>query len=210
MNSSVRDLSRLRSAALWCAVSAAAAGVALLTVPEIAELPRLARAEPEFVELLLVACAGASLVAAGWLWAITTDVVVRVLAGRGLVDVRRPGAARLLVLAACGAVVVGTTAAPASADDSRPVTPNALAGLPLPDRATGGPPEPHADPTPAMVRVRAGDSLWSIAEERLGPHASVAELADYWHRIYDRNVDMIGPDPDLILPGQPLEVPPTD
>jgi hypothetical protein len=209
MNSTLRDLSRPRSAALWCAVTAAAAGVALLTVPTIAAIPRLVRSDPRFVELLVFGCAGASLVAAGWLWAITTEVVVRVLAGRDLVDVRRPGAVRLLLLAACGAVVVGTTAAPATADDNRPVTPHALAGLPLPDRATGGP-RPAADPTPVMVRVRTGDSLWSIAEERLGPHASVAELAAYWHRLYDRNADLIGPDPDLIHPGQPLEVPPTD
>jgi nucleoid-associated protein YgaU len=35
------------------------------------------------------------------------------------------------------------------------------------------------------------------------------ELAAYWQRIYDRNADVIGADPDLILPGQLLELPPT-
>ena len=60
------------------------------------------------------------------------------------------------------------------------------------------------------MRVRPGDSLWAIAEERLGRQAAVADIADYWHRIYARNAAVIGPDPDLILPGQLLELPPID
>ncbi len=67
----------------------------------------------------------------------------------------------------------------------------------------------RADNGPRQVRVRPGDSLWVIAEQRLGPRATVVEIVGYWHRIYDRNTDVIGPDPDLILPGQLLELPPT-
>ena len=118
---------------------------------------------------------------------------------------------RLLLLAACGAVALSTTAAPASADEPRPVVPHSLSGLPLPDRATSeGPLPDRADTDPRLlVRVRPGDSLWAIAEERLGPRATVVDLVDYWHRIYARNADAIGPDPDLILPGLVLELPPT-
>jgi nucleoid-associated protein YgaU len=199
----------LRSVVLWCLTTAAAAAVALVTLPAVAASPGHASG-PAFTDLLVRGCAVASLLAVGWLWVITTDVVARVLMTGGRVVVRRPGPVRLLLLTACGAVVLGATAAPASADDTRPVAPQSLAGLPLPDRATGGFVSHAAERAPrTVIRVRSGDSLWAIAEDRVGPRASVAELIDYWHRIYGRNSDAIGPDPDLILPGQLLELPPT-
>lgn len=200
----------IRSGALWCATTAAAAGVAWTTLPTLATSPELLSTGPEFTDLLVIVCAAAMAVAAGWLWAITTDVVVRVLRtgpGDGGVAVRRPGALRAVLLAACGVVALGT---PAAADDRPPVAPSSLAGLPLPDRATSDAPLPdRADDGPRQVRVRPGDSLWAIAEQRLGPRATVVEIVGYWHRIYDHNTDVIGPDPDLILPGQLLELPPT-
>jgi nucleoid-associated protein YgaU len=210
MDNAVRDSVRLRSSALWCATTAAAAGIGLLTVPTLAAGPGLVASAPAFTDLLVTGCAAASLLATGWLWAITTDVVVGVLAARDRVVVRRPGPVRLLLLAACGAVALSTTPAPASADDRRPVVPHSLSGLPLPDRANGDGllPERADTASRSMVRVRPGDSLWAIAEERLGSGATVADLVDYWHRIYLRNADVIGPDPDLILPGQLLELPP--
>lgn len=198
---------RRRAVGLWCVVTAAAGGIGAMSVPSLAGgHPAGTGAEAGFAELLVDGCAAATLVAAAWLWAICTDVAVRLLRGGGNVG-HRPGAVRLLLLAACGAVVLGTTAGPASADDRHPASPDPLSGLPLPDRATGAasPPPDHG----ATVRVRTGDSLWAIAEDRLGERASVAEIADYWHRIYARNAAVIGPDPALILPGQVLELPPT-
>lgn len=214
---STRDSVRFRSLALWCAATAGATGVLLAGVPALVAVPRLLGSRPAFTEVLVTACAATSVVAAGWLWAITTDVVVGVLRAR--VDgVRRPGALRLLLLAACGVVALSS---PASADDRQPATPPSLAGLPLPDRATGdaAPPADGADANArsdrsgqvlgdSRVRVRAGDSLWSIAERRLGPRATVVELVDYWQRTYELNRVVIGPDPDVILPGQLLELPP--
>lgn len=196
---------RLRAAALWCAVTVAMGGFALAAIPALD--PRASG----FTGLLVAGSAAGTLVAAGWLWVVTTDVAVRLLRGRSPV-VRRAGAVRLLVLAACGAVVIGASATPAGADDRRPSVPASLSGLPLPDRATGAP-APRSVPAPApstSVRVRPGDSLWAIAEERLGPRATVVEVAAYWQRIHARNRSAIGPDPDLILPGQLLELPPVD
>lgn len=201
----------VRCIALWCAVTAAAAGVSVLALPAVVDTPAPLDSSTGFLDLLVGACATASLVAVGWLWVITTDVVARVLlAGRPeRVVVRRAGAVRLLLLAVCGVAALGT-AAPAAADDSRPMTPPSLSGLPFPDRPTGDAPVRDDGPSSHRHLVRPGDSLWAIAEERLGSGATAGEVADHWHRIYERNADVIGPDPDLILPGQRLDLPATD
>jgi nucleoid-associated protein YgaU len=57
------------------------------------------------------------------------------------------------------------------------------------------------------VVVRRGDSLWDIAARHLGPDASAADVAVEWPRWHQANRDVIGADPDLLIPGQRL-VPP--
>ncbi len=59
----------------------------------------------------------------------------------------------------------------------------------------------------AEVVVRRGDTLWAIARERLGAGASDVEVAREWPRWYAANRDVIGDDPDLVLPGTRLRVP---
>jgi hypothetical protein len=59
------------------------------------------------------------------------------------------------------------------------------------------------------VVVRRGDTLWDIAARALGPDASVADIAASWPGWYAANRSAIGPDPDLILPGQRLRPPAT-
>ena len=59
------------------------------------------------------------------------------------------------------------------------------------------------------VVVRRGDTLWDIAARALGPDASVADIAASWPGWYAANRSTIGPDPDLILPGQLLRPPAT-
>jgi nucleoid-associated protein YgaU len=78
-----------------------------------------------------------------------------------------------------------------------------IAGLPLPDRAVGGP----ARPTPAVVEVRPGDSLWAIARRDLGSEADDAAVTARWHEIYELNRTVVGADPDLIQPAQRLRLP---
>jgi hypothetical protein len=57
--------------------------------------------------------------------------------------------------------------------------------------------------------VEAGDTLWDIAAARLAPvQRSAANVHRYWRLIYRANRSPIGPDPDLILPGTRLDVPP--
>jgi hypothetical protein len=62
----------------------------------------------------------------------------------------------------------------------------------------------------AHVVVR-GDCLWDIAAGRLvapGPGPTNAEIAAAVQAWWSANADVIGPDPDLILPGQVLRPPP--
>ncbi|WP_307875275.1 LysM peptidoglycan-binding domain-containing protein [Frankia nepalensis] len=58
------------------------------------------------------------------------------------------------------------------------------------------------------VVVLRGDSLWTIAARHLGPAATDAQVASEWRRWWAANRDVIGPDPNLIHPGQRLRPPP--
>lgn len=100
---------------------------------------------------------------------------------------------------------------------------------PGPDPALSGAPEPGWVPTRPAVRpqppmqaleppvrnadlgegvvVHRGDSLWSIVAAALGPGATDAEVAAQWPRWHEHNKAVIGPDPDLLRPGQILLAP---
>ena len=63
-------------------------------------------------------------------------------------------------------------------------------------------------PARSVVVVRDDDTLWRIAARHLGPGASDVAIDREWRRWYRANRAVIGPDPDVIVPGQRL-VPPT-
>jgi hypothetical protein len=107
---------------------------------------------------------------------------------------------------------------PAPAPDWVPSVPEAGPAAPAPDwvptpvralpSVTLTAPRPSA--TGAEVRevtVRRGDTLWDIAAAHLSADATDAEIADAWQRWFQANRSVIGPDPDLILPGQVLRIP---
>jgi nucleoid-associated protein YgaU len=58
-----------------------------------------------------------------------------------------------------------------------------------------------------LVTVRRGDTLWSLAARHLGRGASAAQIAHEWPRWFAANRDVMGDDPDLLLPGQELRPP---
>ena len=215
MPANTRELFTLiwRSIAVWLTVTAA-------LVADVAAAPavwRLAKSTggagtAQFAELLVAACATALLLALAWLWVVTTVTVAELLIGRPRSG---GGTTRRLVLVACGAAVLAGTTAPALAagDDS-----SILAGLSLPDRSVATsqvhhrPAPAERDPRPASTRpapqprvhvVRPGESLWSIAEATSGSGG----LDQHWRAIWAANHDVIGDDPDLILPGQRLRLP---
>ena len=59
--------------------------------------------------------------------------------------------------------------------------------------------------------VRTGDSLWRITERTLTDRGNgmvtSADIAQFWPVIYAANRTLIGDDPNLILPGQTLDIP---
>lgn len=195
----------LRCTLVWLVATALAAAVVAAVRRDVAALADGVGADLEQALLrvgstVLVGCAA-------WAWLTTTAVVLQALrgaAGRPLRGV--PQAWRRLVLLACGTALAAGLAAPATASADR-----GLAGLPLPDRATGGPAEPAASaetPDGALV-VRPGDSLWALAAARLGPDATPVEVDRAWRVLYRLNRPVVGPDPDLIRPGQQLQLPTT-
>jgi nucleoid-associated protein YgaU len=54
------------------------------------------------------------------------------------------------------------------------------------------------------VTVLAGDSLWTIVANHLGHGASDVDIALEWPRWYEANKELIGQNPDVLLPGQIL------
>ena len=133
------------------------------------------------------------------------------------------------LVAAPVALALPAQAVPVAATSERPGPPPAASeGIPAlerwsPDRPArpprAGPPEqslallvsrPHRErAVTEHIVVRRGDTLWDIAARALGPNASVAEIAASWPRWHAANRSTIGPDPDLILPGQLLRPPGT-
>ena len=94
-------------------------------------------------------------------------------------------------------------AAPATGEPVPDWPPAAPLAAPVPDRAS-------PDPAGEHVVVR-GDCLWHVAEARLqaepGRIPTDGDIADAVHRWWTANADVIGPDPDLLLPGQVLRPP---
>lgn len=159
------------------------------------------------------------------LWTYATVVLVAAAlaaawpASAPLVRAVAPRACRGLAAGALGlAVGAGPAAAAGDPVDPAPAPSGtaALDGLPLPDRpfGAGRAPAPRADPSQhpddTPVLVRPGDTLWDIAAGRLPPGASDARVSRTWRAWWCANRDVVGPEPDLLLPGQRLTPPAAD
>lgn len=206
---------RARTTAVWLAVTTAAGALVALAGREALGLGTAPAAD--FARLLVQVAAVVAVVSAAWLWLLTSQVALAVLRSPGRPALRRVGALRGLVLAACGIAALGSTTPAWATTDGPPSPPlpaRVLDGLPLPDRATAGTggdegPSPRtAAESGRVVTVQPGDSLWAIADRVLGPAAAAADLASYSRRVHGANRSLIGPDPDLIHPGQQLRLPP--
>lgn len=198
-----------RPYAVWLGVTTTAAAAAH-AVPGTWRAAADASASQTIPQVLVAACATGLALSLAWLWLVTSVTVAEVVTDA---VPSSGGATRRLVLLACGAAVVAGTALPAQASTGDGV--EVLVGLPLPERAvaparpgrTGTPAGPTAAPTAGAYVVQPGDSLWSIAHAHPAPAGDVEAR---WRSIWRHNREVVGDDPDLILPGQALRLPDTD
>ena len=171
-------------------VGLVASAVAAALLPSAPDAAR-ASAGPDFPAAVLGVAHLAVVLLAVW---------VLLVLGGALVHLQLPGVPRrlrrlLVAPVAVTAVTVVAVGGPAHAEGRHD-----LSGLALPDRPTAAAADSvhPAAPTAPAVTVRAGDTLWSIAG------------GDDWPEWYAANRDVIGPDPDLIRPGQVLTPPEKD
>ena len=207
------------------AMTAVAAALRVLTGPWQSALATLANAttvsvasRPEDVVLAAAGLLGWVVWAWGALGLLLTAAspapgVYGTLA-RGLSRVVLPASLRTAAGLALGAGLVVAAPGAAAAPAADPV------GVAVPDWPTGGPaattpapPDwPVAAANPDGHLVVPGDCLWRIAEDRLrqtGADPTDADVAIAVGRWWTANAAVIGPDPDLLQPGQVL-LPPTD
>lgn len=182
---------------------------------------------------VVLLAAGAGSLGAGWhaLSALTALVAESAPSARSM-GLRR-GAA--LVLARWGApavrrlvaggIAVALVSAPALAAPAVSAVP-AVSGDDLGWRSSSPAPTDTADPAttytadpegeeptgPAPTNagthvVAPGESLWSITADLLGAGACAAEITEAWPSLYAANSHEVGADPDLIRPGQVLDLP---
>ena len=195
-----------RCVAVWVVTTGAVAAVLWWLHPDLAGAVRGVEGPAPTLEAALgQAAALAAAACAVWGWAVTTATVAQVAVDREHRPVPGcPAAWQAAVLTACGVAVLSSLGAPAQAHEGRRDAGRGaavVAGLPLPDRPTGRVPRRPAAPT---VLVRPGDSLWSLAAARLPAGADGVSVTVAWRRLYAVNRATIGPDPDLLLPGQRL------
>lgn len=180
---------------------------------------------------VLISCAAGLFAWAVWAWgalglALTAASALPGLAGgaaRVALRVALPASARrsaalLLGLGLGIAPVAGAAlplltsavaaAAPAAAGvPDWPIPPTAIDKAPVPDWPEG------ADDVPASGErvVLRGDCLWHIAADslvgQLGRPPDDGEVAAAVHAWWVANADVIGPDPDFLLPGEVLRQP---
>ncbi len=123
------------------------------------------------------------------------------------------GARRSAALAlGLGLGVVAPVLLGAPVGGDRPVLAAAVTPAGVPDwpAADGGVPDWPAEPPAGSHVVVRGDCLWDIAADRLratGQAATAEQVAAAVQVWWSANADVIGPDPDLILPGQVLRPP---
>jgi len=172
-----------------------------------------------FDTLLTRGALGALTMVAGWGVLVVTSVAlearsggrVRVADRTGCPPVVRRWLLGLFVALFAGVAAPAAASGPGSGPGSGGTDGAVVAapdGLPLPDRTTSDPGR-GSGWTAAFVRVRPGDSLWSIARATLRDGASDIAIAAETARFYAVNRATIGDDPDLIVPGQRLRIPPT-
>lgn len=151
-----------------------------------------------FADLLVLGAMALGAVGCLWLWLQSMALLSEAWSGQ-TGPIRTAPALRRLVALSAGVAVSGALAAPALAQGGN------LDGVRLPQRPLGSAPvSTNAAPTPAAAVhvVVPGDSLWSIAQ-RSGARGTPAIAAEVL-RLHQLNREVIGDDPNVLVPGQRL------
>ncbi len=217
-------MSLRRLAATAAVLAAVAAGLAALAGSPVEGLAAL-RAPQRLVdatgpEALVLAITGA-VAWVVWAWGALGLLLAAAGTLPGLAGAAARTAQRLLVptagrratalllgvgvgLAGPGAVLTAAAAGPVP-DWPLPATPTATTAPPAPDWPSTAATDSH--------RVVPGDCLWHIGEQwltaRSGQRPANAQIASAVAAWWDTNSGVIGPDPDLLRPGQVLRPPPS-
>jgi nucleoid-associated protein YgaU len=222
---SPRALRPVRAAALAAGLPAAGAtGLLALRSVVTESADRLTAGGPvdeQMAAVLVLVSAGGAAMTWGWLW---LCVLVCLADLRDATRPRwrlatattlQPRALHGMVGRAVGVAAVPALLAPAvtghagsvplhgpavALSHEQPALPAALSGLPLPDRVPG------TAGAAERYRVRAGDTLWAIAADRLPPSSSDAVIDRSWRRLFAVNRVRVGSDPHLIRPGTVLRL----
>jgi nucleoid-associated protein YgaU len=166
-------------------------------------------------EAVVLSTAGSGLAATGgWLVLVTLVCLVDVARGAApsVGGALRPRVVRRTLLRACApgvgmAVLCITQPAVAGPGGPEPPGHDELTGLVVPHRPVLAAPHGPSRQEPEVRIVRAGDSLWSVAADLLGPGASDAAVDRAWRAVYRANRGRIGPGPDLVMAGTRLVLP---
>lgn len=183
---------------LWWAAASVAAGcwVLLQRSGHTRSAKFAAKCTPVFMRRLAVMVLGLNLMTAHVALAVPNH--------------QTPRASSISASAASPASLHHESAVPqtARANDSvdpewKPTSPQILPGIvaPAPSRDVETP--GHA----AEVVVLPGDSLWTITSRILGPGSTDRQIGQQWPLLFQANVKVIGPDPNLLYPGTILHVP---
>jgi nucleoid-associated protein YgaU len=95
--------------------------------------------------------------------------------------------------------------------DAGPAAAKRISPAAAPDHAAAPARVAGLEPGDHTYVVRSGDSLWCIAERILAVRTdgtvTGSDVARFWPAVYEANRALIGEDPNLIFPGQTLQIP---
>lgn len=203
---------RLAAVAVLVITAALALGLAAATSHAAAALVR----SPDIDTVVVVAIAGTGAGACALLEFMACASVLAPVAVRRRLAAVTPAAWRRLAAVAFGTSLSVGVALPAAAgpgwvEASTADEPPPVGWITHEVADTGDSPSaPQREAAPAPTsethRVRPGQSLWSITSDALGT-GDAATIAAAWPALYEANRATVGPDPDVIQPGQELTYP---
>jgi hypothetical protein len=187
-------------------------GTALTALGQRSRSVRLVRygqaLSPRFLRRVAAAVLGLNLLVAPGSWAATDDPFGVGTAPGQHVSVARQQAAVLTVPAPRPGWMAASRETPSGTPPPSAAVPSPTWRPAAPAPSLPGAGHQGRSTTPRSVTVRAGDCLWDIAAEELGPYATDLEIDRRWRQWYQLNRPVIGADADVLAPGTVLQAPP--